>query len=244
MFPQVRSHVVEVARQRPRPRMNAAANSSGGACRPGKRVSSRTLDQGLMNAGNVLVLDLERSVMPHVRRMHQGLRADSARRRHAALIREGRCGFDKCYLVAEARAGHASIPTALSAAPTAAIERTEAGDINIQETPGHRLAANVPKNCPYGNINMVGFDTKETTAVGKGDRSNLCAAPSGPFRQIGPVPFSRRRQIAVRRQKATTCDKCVGIGQPSCVYACPHDAAHRMEGKELLELVRQRNLKG
>ncbi len=25
---------------------------------------------------------------------------------------------------------------------------------------------------------------------GKGDRSNLCVAPSGPFRQIGPVPFS------------------------------------------------------
>jgi len=25
---------------------------------------------------------------------------------------------------------------------------------------------------------------------GKGDRSNLCEAPSGPFRQIGPVPFS------------------------------------------------------
>ena len=24
----------------------------------------------------------------------------------------------------------------------------------------------------------------------KGDRSNLCAAPGGPFRQIGPVPFS------------------------------------------------------
>ena len=26
--------------------------------------------------------------------------------------------------------------------------------------------------------------------LGKGDRSNLCEAPSGPFRQIGPVPFS------------------------------------------------------
>jgi tripeptide aminopeptidase len=27
-------------------------------------------------------------------------------------------------------------------------------------------------------------------SVRKGDRSNLCAAPFGPFRQIGPVPFS------------------------------------------------------
>ncbi len=30
--------------------------------------------------------------------------------------------------------------------------------------------------------------------TGKGDRSNLCEAPSGPFRQIGPVPFPRGRQ--------------------------------------------------
>ncbi len=28
--------------------------------------------------------------------------------------------------------------------------------------------------------------------AGKGDRSNLCEAPEGPFRQIGPVPFSGR----------------------------------------------------
>jgi Fe-S-cluster-containing hydrogenase component 2 len=27
-------------------------------------------------------------------------------------------------------------------------------------------------------------------------------------------------------------------GQPSCVYACPHDAAHRMTGQELLQIVR------
>jgi predicted metal-dependent RNase len=33
---------------------------------------------------------------------------------------------------------------------------------------------------------------------GKGDRSNLCEAPGGPLRQIGPVPFSRRQvRIAV-----------------------------------------------
>ena len=32
---------------------------------------------------------------------------------------------------------------------------------------------------------------------GKGDRSNLCAAPSGPFRQIGPVPFSDHDELVV-----------------------------------------------
>ena len=29
---------------------------------------------------------------------------------------------------------------------------------------------------------------------GKGDRSNLCEAPFGPFRQIGPVPFSNHQR--------------------------------------------------
>ena len=32
----------------------------------------------------------------------------------------------------------------------------------------------------------------------KGDRSNLCEAPSGPFRQIGPVPFFPPRFTATR----------------------------------------------
>ena len=32
---------------------------------------------------------------------------------------------------------------------------------------------------------------------GKGDRSNLCEAPEGPFRQIGPVPFSPPEEAIV-----------------------------------------------
>jgi Fe-S-cluster-containing hydrogenase component 2 len=30
------------------------------------------------------------------------------------------------------------------------------------------------------------------------------------------------------RQKATSCDLCTDYAEPSCVYACPHDAAHRV----------------
>jgi Fe-S-cluster-containing hydrogenase component 2 len=42
----------------------------------------------------------------------------------------------------------------------------------------------------------------------------------------------------VIQQKATTCDLCRSIdGKPSCVYACPHDAAHRMSGEALLRIV-------
>jgi len=46
------------------------------------------------------------------------------------------------------------------------------------------------------------------------------------------------------RRVATTCDLCrdlVGPGDdPSCVYACPHDAAFRMSGEELLRTVTAR----
>ena len=64
------------------------------------------------------------------------------------------------------------------------------------------------ENCPYGNINMV-------------------------------EQYDRTRKADVR--KATTCDLCTSLGpgsEPSCVYACPHDAAHRMKGVQLLDLVR------
>jgi Fe-S-cluster-containing hydrogenase component 2 len=71
------------------------------------------------------------------------------------------------------------------------------------------------ENCPYGNINMH------------------------PFEELRPDPANPSRKVAVLQQKATTCDLCAELdGQPSCVYACPHDAAHRMSGPELLQQAR------
>jgi len=36
----------------------------------------------------------------------------------------------------------------------------------------------------------------------------------------------------VEVMKATTCDLCTQLSTPSCVYACPHDAAKRVEPSE------------
>ena len=78
------------------------------------------------------------------------------------------------------------------------------------------------ENCPYGNINMHPFDAKDE--FGK------------PLFQID---LTSNRKLPVLQQKATTCDLCLSYdGQPSCVYACPHDAAHRMKGSDLLASVR------
>ena len=40
-------------------------------------------------------------------------------------------------------------------------------------------------------------------------------------------------------RKATTCDQCHSLPghAPNCVVACPHDAAHRMTGQTLFDLV-------
>ena len=59
--------------------------------------------------------------------------------------------------------------------------------------------------------------------------------------QLRPDPVQPSRKIAVVQQKATTCDLCQNIVGPnqdvSCVFACPHHAAFRMSGSELLERV-------
>jgi CRP-like cAMP-binding protein/Fe-S-cluster-containing hydrogenase component 2 len=58
------------------------------------------------------------------------------------------------------------------------------------------------RNCPYGNINLHPFEVR-----------------------VG-------RKKAVVQQKATSCDLCTHLKEPSCVYACPHDAAHRVDPRK------------
>src|SRR5262249_26769332 len=59
--------------------------------------------------------------------------------------------------------------------------------------------------CPYGNINIHNFTVTVEDEARPG------------------------RRKAVVREKATTCDLCHDLKEPSCVYACPHGAAMRVE---------------
>lgn len=56
------------------------------------------------------------------------------------------------------------------------------------------------------------------------------AKPTGPTR-VKPPAVKKARDIVV---KATTCDLCTELTVPSCVYACPHDAAKRVEPTQFL----------
>jgi CRP-like cAMP-binding protein/Fe-S-cluster-containing hydrogenase component 2 len=125
------------------------------------------------------------------------------------LIREG-LRFDK-YLVASSCRSCLD-PYCMVGCPVGSIRRRNSREIIIEDwCIGCGKCA---ENCPYGNINMHGFA------------------------DLLPDPREPGAKVAVVQQKATTCDLCMGIdGQPSCVYACPHDAAFRMKGEELLERV-------
>jgi Fe-S-cluster-containing hydrogenase component 2 len=76
-------------------------------------------------------------------------------------------------------------------------------------------------NCPFGNIWMPENESHRLEAADS-DRP-------GHMRMVA-------------QPKAATCDLCDAEGKrdqplPRCVHACPHDAAHRMTGEELLDKV-------
>ena len=165
------------------------------------------LSQGLMNANSLLVLDLEKCT-----------RCDECTKACAdthdgvtRLIREG-LRFDKFLVASSCRS--CLDPYCLVGCPTGAIGRKDSLEILIDDS--CIGCGRCAENCPYGNINMHPFPTGE-----------YIADPSRPG-----------KKMAVVQQKATACDLCHDAGgDPSCVYACPHDAAHRMTGRELIDLV-------
>ena len=197
-FPAVRPVVVEEARRRLLSNSQTLRDLE-------ERPLGDFLDQGLMNAEKLLVLDLEKCTRcdectKACSDTHQGV---------TRLIREG-LRFDKFLVASSCRS--CLDPYCLVGCPVGSISRSPRGEILIADwCIGCTLCA---ENCPYGNINMV-------------------------------EEYDKEKKAEVR--KATTCDLCSNLGptaEPSCVYACPHDAAHRMKGTELLDLVRDREARG
>ena len=167
------------------------------------------LAQGLMNAQSLLVLDLEKCT-----RCDECTKACSDSHGGVTrLIRDG-LRFDKFLVASSCRS--CLDPYCMVGCPVGSIRRRESREIIIEDwCIGCGKCA---ENCPYGNINMHSFPTGE----------------------MAVDPEDRDRRIPVVQQKATTCDLCHSLGpneQPSCVYACPHDAAHRMSGDELRDLI-------
>jgi len=154
------------------------------------------LNQGLMEAQSLLLLDLEKCT-----RCDQCVRACAdAHDGVTRLVREG-LRFDK-YLVATS-CRSCRDPLCMVGCPVGSIRRRNSMEIIIEDwCIGCGLCA---RNCPYGNLNLH------------------------PFAVQVPDPAQPARMIATTKKKATGCDLCMEHAEPSCVYACPHDAAHRVE---------------
>jgi CRP-like cAMP-binding protein/Fe-S-cluster-containing dehydrogenase component len=118
------------------------------------------------------------------------------------LVRDG-LRFDR-YLVATS-CRQCRDPLCMVGCPVGSIRRRNSLEVIIEDwCIGCGLCA---RNCPYGNINLH------------------------PFEVLSDDPQNPGRKKAVIKQKATSCDLCTHLKEPSCVYACPHDAAHRVDPK-------------
>ncbi len=116
------------------------------------------------------------------------------------LVREG-LRFDQ-YLVATS-CRQCRDPLCMVGCPVGSIRRRNSLEVIIEDwCIGCGLCA---QNCPYGNINLH------------------------PFEVMVDDPERAGRKKATIKQKATSCDLCTHLKEPSCVYACPHDAAHRVD---------------
>jgi len=119
------------------------------------------------------------------------------------LVREG-LRFENFLVATSCR--QCRDPLCMVGCPVGSIRRRNSLEVIIEDwCIGCGLCA---QNCPYGNINLH------------------------PFEIMAEDPEHAGRRRAVVQQKATSCDLCTHLKEPSCVYACPHDAAHRVDPRK------------
>jgi CRP-like cAMP-binding protein/Fe-S-cluster-containing hydrogenase component 2 len=165
------------------------------------------LNQGLFEAQNLLLIDLDNctrcdACVRACAKAHEGV---------SRLLRDG-LRYDH-FLVATA-CRSCRDPLCMTQCPVGSIRRKENLEIIIEDwCIGCGKCAEL---CPYGNINMHPLETiKEVKTEIKGKE--------------GAPPQVKIEKKKMTTYKANTCDLCTELSVPSCVYACPHDAAKRVD---------------
>ncbi|HUB26253.1 MAG TPA: cyclic nucleotide-binding domain-containing protein [Tepidisphaeraceae bacterium] len=164
------------------------------------------IEQGLFQAQSLLILDLEKCT-----RCDECVKACAqAHDGVTRLIRDG-MRFDKYLVTTSCRS--CRDPYCMIGCPVGSIRRKNDLQIIIEDhcVGCGRCAA----QCPYGNISMHEFEVEFTD-------------------------LSTGKTVKKNQPKATVCDlcddQCLGENEvPSCVYACPHDAAHRVDGQAFFD---------
>jgi CRP-like cAMP-binding protein/Fe-S-cluster-containing hydrogenase component 2 len=199
-FPGVRAQLEPVAEAR-------MAVTKGRTAPPGLGLDD-FLNQGLFEAQNLLLIDLDNctrcdACVQACAQAHDGV---------SRLLRDG-LRYDH-FLVATA-CRSCRDPLCMTQCPVGSIRRKENLEIIIEDwCIGCTKCAEL---CPYGNINMHPLDViKEVRTEVKS--ANPALPPT--------VKIEKKKSTAL---KANTCDLCTQLSVPSCVYACPHDAAKRVD---------------
>ncbi len=172
------------------------------------KVPKRVEDLGLLQGQGLLMIDLEKCT-----RCDQCVQAcvESHDDGVTRLIREGP-RYDN-YLV-PSRCRMCLDPVCMIGCPVGSIRRTKDLNMLIEDwCIGCGVCAN---QCPYNSIQMH-------------DRSEFAvAAPKGS---------DGKPAAPDRKEKAVVCDQCSSLPQgPACVYACPHDAAFRVNAREFFQV--------
>ncbi len=184
-------------------------------------VMAEFVEQGLYEGQSILVLDMD--LCTRCDECTKGCIREHGTESHGLpitrLLRDGRRFGD--YLVATS-CRSCTDPHCMSGCPVDSIHRGKHLQIVIED---HCIGCGLcASNCPYGNIFMVPNERRVVEVL---DASR----PRGTKR--------------IAQLKAATCDLCDAEGnrsapKPMCVASCPHEAASRVTGQELLQAVIQR----
>src|SRR5436309_7698510 len=198
-FPAVRQQIEAVAGAR-------FAADQQKAITPGLHLDD-FLSQGLFEAQNLLLIDLENCT-----RCDACVRACA--QAHDGVSRLLRDGLRYEHFLVATACRSCRDPLCMTQCPVGSIRRKENLEIIIEDwCIGCGKCAEL---CPYGNINMHPLEVmREIKTEIKGTEG----APA-------QVKIEKKKMTAY---KANTCDLCTQLSTPSCVYACPHDAAKRVD---------------
>jgi CRP-like cAMP-binding protein/Fe-S-cluster-containing hydrogenase component 2 len=166
------------------------------------------LNQGLFEAQNLLLIDLENCT-----RCDACVRACA--QAHDGVSRLLRDGLHYEHFLVATACRSCRDPLCMTQCPVGSIRRKENLEIIIEDwCIGCSKCAEL---CPYGNINMHPLEVvKEIRTEVKSNKEGV--PPT--------VKIEKKKTTAF---KANTCDLCTQLSTPSCVYACPHDAAKRVD---------------
>jgi CRP-like cAMP-binding protein len=205
-FPDVRAAIEHSAEQRARENTLKLKSADRAANQP----LSQFLEQGLMDAQSLLVLDLEKCT-----RCDQCVKACAdAHDGVTRLLRDG-VRFENYLIATSCR--QCRDPRCMIGCPVGSIRRRNSLEVIIEDwCVGCGLCAT---NCPYGNITVHEFDS------------------DGRDTALQSVQADKDSRNTNKIRKATSCDLCHDLAEPSCVYACPHDAAHRVKPNEFFAQV-------